>query len=170
VSNIRREVLGIKQKARMTIITYKLWSLSISFLFQMLFIIHRHEWRENILLKAYPCLLAKFFIYFSASQGRGYHGKCVKVKVTQSCLTLCNPMNYTVHGILQARILDWVYILFSRGSSQLNPGLLHCRQILYQLNHQGSPHITYKWAVMKDQGLRLSSSSFLCTILFFHMN
>ena len=29
----------------------------------------------------------------------------VKVKVAQSCLTLCNPMGYTVHGILQARIL-----------------------------------------------------------------
>ena len=28
-----------------------------------------------------------------------------KVKVTQSCLTLCDPMDYTVHGILQARIL-----------------------------------------------------------------
>ena len=32
----------------------------------------------------------------------------VKVKVPQSCLTLCNPMEYTVHGILQARILEWV--------------------------------------------------------------
>ena len=32
----------------------------------------------------------------------------VKVKVTQLCLTLCNPMDYTVHGILQARILEWV--------------------------------------------------------------
>ena len=30
------------------------------------------------------------------------------MKVTQSCLTLCNPMEYTVHGILQARILEWV--------------------------------------------------------------
>ena len=30
----------------------------------------------------------------------------VKVKVTQSCLTLCNPMNYTVHEILQAKILE----------------------------------------------------------------
>ena len=30
------------------------------------------------------------------------------VKVAQSCLTLCNPMDYTVHGILQARILEWV--------------------------------------------------------------
>ena len=32
----------------------------------------------------------------------------VKVKVTQLWLTLCNPMDYTVHGILQAKILDWV--------------------------------------------------------------
>ena len=42
----------------------------------------------------------------------------VKVKVTQSCLTLCNPMDYIVHGILQARILEWVAVPFSRGSSQ----------------------------------------------------
>ena len=41
-----------------------------------------------------------------------------KVKVTQSCPTLCHPMDYTVHGILQARILEWVAIPFSRGSSQ----------------------------------------------------
>ena len=30
----------------------------------------------------------------------------LKVKVAQSCLTLCNPMDYIVHGILQARILE----------------------------------------------------------------
>ena len=42
----------------------------------------------------------------------------VKVKVTESCPTLCDPMDYTVHGILQARILEWVAIPFSRGSSQ----------------------------------------------------
>ena len=41
-----------------------------------------------------------------------------KVKVTQSCPALCDCMNYTVHGILQARILGWVAIPFSRGSSQ----------------------------------------------------
>ena len=40
-------------------------------------------------------------------------------KVTQSCLTLCDPMDYTVQGILQARILEWVAFPFSRGSSQL---------------------------------------------------
>ena len=37
--------------------------------------------------------------------------------VTQSCLTLCDPMDYTVHGTLQARILEWVAYPFSRGSS-----------------------------------------------------
>ena len=42
----------------------------------------------------------------------------VKVKVTQSCPTLCDPMDYTVHGILQARILGWVAFPFSRASSQ----------------------------------------------------
>ena len=41
-----------------------------------------------------------------------------KVKVTQSYLTLCDHMDYTVHGILQARILEWVALSFSRGSSQ----------------------------------------------------
>ena len=36
----------------------------------------------------------------------------------QSCPTLCDPMDYKVHGILQARILEWVAYLFSNGSSQ----------------------------------------------------
>ena len=41
-----------------------------------------------------------------------------EVKVAQSCLTLCDPMDYTVHGILQTRILEWVAFPFSRGPSQ----------------------------------------------------
>ena len=41
-----------------------------------------------------------------------------KVKVAQLCPTLWDPMDYTVHGILQARILEWVVFPFSRGSSQ----------------------------------------------------
>ena len=41
-----------------------------------------------------------------------------KVKVTELCLTLCDPMDYKVPGILQARILEWVAFSFSRGSSQ----------------------------------------------------
>ena len=49
-----------------------------------------------------------------------YTLRCI---VTKSCLPLCDPMNYsmpgsTVHGIFQARIMEWVAISFSRGSSQ----------------------------------------------------
>ena len=67
-------------------------------------------------------------------------------EVTQSCLTLWDPMDCSlprssVHGIFQAGVLEWVAISFSRGSSQprdLNLGLPHCRQMLYHLSHQGS--------------------------------
>ena len=64
-----------------------------------------------------------------------------EVKVSESCPTLCDPMDYTVHGILQARILEWVAFLFSRGifpTQGLNPALLHCWRILYQLSHRGN--------------------------------
>ena len=64
----------------------------------------------------------------------------VKVKVAQLCLTLCDPKDYTVHGILQARILEWVAFPFSRifPTQGSNPGLPLCRQILYRLSHKGS--------------------------------
>ena len=42
----------------------------------------------------------------------------VKVKLAQLCPTLLDPMDCIVHGILQARILEWVAFPFSRGSSQ----------------------------------------------------
>ena len=45
----------------------------------------------------------------------------VKVKVSQLCLTLCDPMDYTVHGILQARILEWV--AFPSPGDLPNPGI-----------------------------------------------
>ena len=70
----------------------------------------------------------------------------MKVLVAQSCLTLCNPTDCSlpgssVHGILQAQILEWVDIPFLQGifpTQGLNPGLLHSRQTLYHLSHQGS--------------------------------
>ena len=66
----------------------------------------------------------------------------VKVLVAQSCLTLCDPMDYSppgssVHGILQARVLEWVAISFSRKifpTQGSNPGLSHCRHTLYRLS------------------------------------
>ena len=65
----------------------------------------------------------------------------VKVKVAQSCLTHCNPMNYTVHRILQVRIQEWVAFSLLLGifpTQESKCGLLHCRQILYQLSYQES--------------------------------
>ena len=47
-----------------------------------------------------------------------FQTKTSTVKVAQSCPTLWDPMNYTVHGSLQARILQWAAFPFSRGSSQ----------------------------------------------------
>ena len=41
-----------------------------------------------------------------------------EVKVAQSCPTLCDPIDCIVHGILQARIMEWVAFPFSRGSYQ----------------------------------------------------
>ena len=70
----------------------------------------------------------------------------VRVLVAQSCSTLCDPIDCclpgsSVHGILQARILEWIAISFAMGTSPTqgwNPRLLHYRQILYLLSHQGS--------------------------------
>ena len=42
----------------------------------------------------------------------------VKVKAAQSCLTLCEPIDYTVHGILQTRILVWVAFPLSREAQE----------------------------------------------------
>ena len=67
----------------------------------------------------------------------------VKVKVTQLCPTLCDPVDYTAHGILQARILEWVTFLFSRGSSQPRDQtqVSFIAGGLYQLSHKESPRI-----------------------------
>ena len=71
--------------------------------------------------------------FFLSSSKSGYSLRCFSsfffncyfqsvkekvVKVTQLCLTLCNPMDCIVHGILQARILEWVAFPFCRVSSQ----------------------------------------------------
>ena len=66
-------------------------------------------------------LAVRYVGSYLADQGLNLHPLQwkAKVKVSQSCPTLCNPMGYAVHGILQARILRWVAFPFSRGSSQL---------------------------------------------------
>ena len=69
------------------------------------------------------------------------------VNIAQSCQTLCDPMDYAVHGIFQARILEWVALPLLQGifpTQELNSGLQHCRQILCQLSHKGSQR-TLEW-------------------------
>ena len=68
--------------------------------------------------------------------------------MAKSCPILCDPMDYTVRVIPQARILEWVAFTLLQGifpTQGSNPGLPHCRWILYQLSHKGSPRIL-EWA------------------------
>ena len=63
----------------------------------------------------------------------------VKAKAAQLCPTLSNPMDYTVHGILQARNTGVGSLFLLQGifpAQGSNPGLPYCRQILYQLSHK----------------------------------
>ena len=69
----------------------------------------------------------------------------LQTRDTKPCPSLCDPMDCSLpgsslHGIFQARILEWEAIILlqeifpTQGS---NPGLLHCGQTLYRLSHQG---------------------------------
>ena len=107
-------------------------------------------WEVRIIIL---CFLQLFYqaqqttlFWVPLSAGRTNHGK--SESVSHSVLSLCNPTNCSspgssVLGILQARILQWVAMPSSRGSSQLrgfNQGLPHYRYILYRLSPQGSPN------------------------------
>ena len=79
----------------------------------------------------------------------------MKVLAVQVRPTLCHPMacsppDSSIHGIFQARILEWASISFPRESSwRLNLGLPHCRQILYHLSHQVSTKRCFKKQYVK---------------------
>ena len=98
------------------------------------------------LKSGHPCLLNQHIYSL-----QGLHRKSSRrlyESESESCSVESDSLQprglYTVHGILQARILEWVAFPFSRGSFQprdQNPDLPHCRQILYQLSHKGSPRI-----------------------------
>ena len=68
--------------------------------------------------------------------------------IVQLCLTLghpmdCSPPGSSVYGILQARISCHSLLQGIFPTQGLNPGLLHCRWILYHAGHQGSPYSAY---------------------------
>ena len=94
------------------------------------------------------------------------------VKSLQSCLTLCDPMDHSprgspVHGILQARKLEWVAIPFSRGSSwprdwtSISFGFCIGRQVLYIRATWKAPFQTY----LSSKNLLISSVSCLPFVL-----
>ena len=100
----------------------------------------------------------------------------VKVKAAQQCPTLCDPMDYSVHGILQARILEWV--AFPSPEDLPNPGIkprsLHHRWTLYPLSHKGSPEQFWKppnlasvWLCFLQFGWTWSLISFFLYFFFF---
>ena len=107
----------------------------------------------------------------------------VKVKVAQSRSTLCDLMNYTVHGILQARILEWVAIPFSKGSSQSRdqPKVFHVIFILYiyiyiyththiYINIKIYRHIhTYIYTQITLLGIILNEKLIFLFIYFFYL-
>ena len=89
-------------------------------------------------ISIYPLLLDLLPIYVPAEHWVEFPLRYSRFSlVAQSCPTLCDPKDCSlsvssIHGISQARILEWVAISFSKGSSRLrNPGIPHCRQILY---------------------------------------
>ena len=86
----------------------------------------------------------------------------MKVKVAQSCPTLCSPMNCIVHGILQDRILEWVVCPFSKGSSQ--PGGRTQVPVLQADSLPAKPHISV-YAVLPN--LVTSTTEYPSSFFFF---
>ena len=122
-------------------------------------------------ISSVPGFLLRVLIIFSHSGLTPmYIIQMRKVQVTQLCPTIYDPMDYTVHGILQARSLSLLQGLFPTQGSK--PGLHHCRQILYQLSHKGSPQIrtlslNKASQVAGSAGIRFFLSNFNNTNFYF---
>ena len=104
--------------------------------------------------KVYSYEMVSYQQYFPDVLPKFYQIMCVSTVCAQSCLKLCDPLGYSplgssVHGILQARILQWVAISFSRGSSQTqgsNPHplcLLHWQADSLPMHHLGNYQIIH---------------------------
>ena len=95
----------------------------------------------------------------------------MKVKVAQSCPTLCDPMDYTVHRLLQARTLQWVAVPFSRRSSQPR---VKARSPAFQVDSlpaepQGKPYFSSNFDLSFQS--QTPCGNFLHRIFFrFHLN
>ena len=99
--------------------------------------------RQGILVAQDPDLLKEF--HTGNSNFLIWAQKKVKVLITQSCPILCDPTDcsclYTQSSSGKNAAVGWHALLQGIFLTQgLNPGLLHCRQILYCLSHKRSPH------------------------------
>ena len=61
------------------------------------------------------CIFSIYLLHTTSSERAKF---CSESEGRSVGLTLCDPMDYTVHEVLQTRILEWVALLFSRGSSE----------------------------------------------------
>ena len=90
----------------------------------------------------------------------------VKVKVTQSCPTLCDPKSPRKSpgqntGVCSLSLLQWIFL-----TQELNLDLLHSRQILYQLSYQGSPESSEYRPAMTRNTAEVPRSSFQSLVIF----
>ena len=90
-----------------------------------------------------------------------YISVCLHAKSLQSCPTFCDPMDcilpgFSVHGILQTRIVEWVAISFSRGSSpprnrtSVSTSSCISRWVIYYYCHLGSPYMCINTCIHTD--------------------
>ena len=102
----------------------------------------------------------------------------VKVSVAQSCSFLCDPMDYSppdsyVHAILQARILEWIAVPFSRGSSQpRDPTRFPTLQVgsllsepLVQFSHSVMSDSVTPWTAAHQDFLSITNSQSLFRLM-----
>ena len=112
------------------------------------------NWTQDYCESQQFCFLEYLYIYIWGCIYLSIYSVCVSTKLLQSCQTVCDPLDWSpsgssVHGILQARILEWVTMPSSRGSSWPRDwtrfSCISCigRWVLYHKHHPGSPYIQY---------------------------
>ena len=145
-----------------------------SFLFWQLKIEHSAPLLQHRAHSQSPgfCVPQALFIVFASLFKWDPSGQDLRKNLTdagqwKSLSHVCDPIDYTVHGILQARILEWVAFPFPRGiflTQGSNPEFPHSRWILYQLSHKGSPRILEWVAYPFSSG---SSRDHILCLLFY---
>ena len=113
-TQIKLWIFSKPQKSPNIPLLWLIWGNAVSFLVTVLALLHSSSPLGKV---SYPQLQTCPTSFLTAPNPQESLAS-LKVKVTQSCPTLCDPMDHIVHGILQARILEWVAFPFSRGSSQ----------------------------------------------------